>query len=323
MRHKGLTVGSKPALTIGMACYDDFAGAWMTLQSLRLHHAEVMPRCELIVVDNGPKTRSAPRLKNLIEGWIGPHARARYVPMEEPVGTSPPRDRVFTEAVGDTVLCLDSHVMLQPGAIRRLLDYYDANPGCDDLLSGPMLYDDLLSGGVATHFQDVWRAEMWGIWGHDARGEDPDGEPFEIGAMGLGLFSCRKAAWPGFHPYACGFGGEEWYIHEKFRQLSRRCLCLPGLRWLHRYSRPTGMRYPVTQWHKVRNYMLELQELGLSLDRLYGHFVEGVIEIPLDGSEGAGPNFLMTPEQWDYLLADPVGHATWPGFKRWRESACP
>ena len=31
-----------PDLTIGMATYDDFDGVYFTIQSLRLHHAEVM-----------------------------------------------------------------------------------------------------------------------------------------------------------------------------------------------------------------------------------------------------------------------------------------
>src|SRR5207237_2934286 len=89
---------------------------------------------------------------------------------------------------------------------------------------------------IATHFDPVWRAQMWGS---DPRGQDPEGEPFEISMQGLGVFSCMKDDWLGFHPKFQGFGGEEGYIHEKFRQAGRRCLCLPWLRWMHRFSRPS------------------------------------------------------------------------------------
>lgn len=100
-------------------------------------------------------------------------------------------------------------------------------------------------------------------------------EPFEIPAMGLGLFSCRRAAWPGFNPAFRGFGGEEWYIHEKFRKLGRQTICLPDLRWVHRFGRPNGVKYPLDIWDKARNYVIGLTELGIPLDRAKASFVGG------------------------------------------------
>jgi hypothetical protein len=93
---------------------------------------------------------------------------------------------------------------------------------------------------------------MWGIWATDPRGKDPEGDPFEIPMQGLGVFSCRKGAWPGFNPMFRGFGGEEGYIHEKFRQAGGRCLCLPWLRWTHRFGRPAGIGYSLTVEEKLR-----------------------------------------------------------------------
>jgi len=276
-------------LTIGMACYDDFDGVYFTVQALRLMHAEAMPDCELIVVDNHPDSPAGNMVRGLIANWVrNDVAAARYIPMSEVVGTSAPRDRVFREAAGETVLCVDSHVLVHPGAIRRLIDYYDAHPDSRDLLSGPMVYDDLQN--FATHFRDEWRAEMWGVWDTDRRGEDPDAEPFEIPAMGLGLFTCRRDAWLGFNAKFRGFGAEEFYIHEKFRQAGAKCLCLPFLRWTHRFGRPGGVKYPLTRWNKVRNYVLGHLELGLPLDRVREHFVDGN---------------LMNAEEWEALVADP------------------
>ena len=180
------------------------------------------------------------------------------------------QNRVFAEARGEAVLCCDSHVLFVPGAIARLKAYYREHPESRDLLQGPMLSDDLQT--VLTHFDPVWQDEIWGTWGSDPRGLDPEGEPFDIPMQGLGVFSCRKEAWPGFHPAFRGFGGEEGYIHEKFRQRGGRTLCLPWLRWAHRFGRPRGVPYPVLLHDKVKNYIVGFTELGLDLTPVKEHF---------------------------------------------------
>jgi len=113
---------------------------------------------------------------------------------------------------------------------------------------------------------------MYGVWGLDPRGEQKDAEPFEIPMQGLGLFACRKDSWPGFHPEFRGFGGEEGYIHEKFRQQGGRTLCLPFLRWLHRFERPLGARYPLNWEDRIWNYWIGFTELGLDTGEIVDHF---------------------------------------------------
>jgi hypothetical protein len=179
---------------------------------------------------------------------------------------------VFRHASGRAVLCCDSHVLFVPGAIARLRAFYRAHPECADLLQGPLLYDD--GEVVSTHFEPVWRGQMWGIWATDPRGSNGDGDPFEIPMQGLGVFSCRADAWPGFHPGFRGFGGEEGYLHEKFRQAGRRCMCVPWLRWMHRFGRPRGPAYPLTIEDKLRNYVLGHNELGLDISPVLAHFSE-------------------------------------------------
>lgn len=352
-----------PKLTIGMAVFQDFDGAAFTLQSLRMHHREILPHVEIIVVDNAPDTDQGRATKNLL-GWFGRYSHdvqsVRYVPFTEHEGTSGPRDRVFREAKGDAVLCVDAHVLLPAGSLKRLIAYYDANPYTKDLLSGPILTDAY--DVMATHFDDVWRAEMWGTWGRAWRcrcgqtlsvvdnyglvqfrpligepepcsqcpmcmgylpacgwpghekvlesnglkplGMDVDERPFEIPAMGLGLFSCRRDAWLGFNPKFRGFGGEEFYIHEKYRQAGHKCLCLPFLSWWHRFYREK-VPYPLATWWKVRNYVIGHQELGLPLDRLKAHFTnfppqqwayaEAAVEWPPDAPENP-PAWCPAPE---------------------------
>lgn len=255
----------RPKLAVGMATYDDYDGVYFTVQALRMFHPEVADEIEILVIDNNPRSSSGKALQQL-SNWV---PNLRYKPCGEFNGTAV-RDYVFRHARAETVLCIDSHVLIEPGGLRKLIDFVDANPGCRDLLQGPMVYDDLRT--VSTHCDPVWRGGMFGTWGCDPRGLDRDAAPFEIPLQGLGLFACRRDAWPGFHPAFRGFGGEEGYIHEKFRQAGGRTLCLPFLRWLHRFGRPDGQQYPNLWDDRMRNYLLGSEELGLDSRPVEDHF---------------------------------------------------
>jgi hypothetical protein len=254
-------------LTLGMATYDDYDGVYFSLQAIRLYHPEVLPDVEFVVVDNHPDGPCSEHLKALERSF----ANYRYVPFADFSGSAV-RQFVFEEAQGDFVLCMDCHVFIVPGALQRLLRYLDASPNSKDLLQGPLLYDDLSK--IATHFHPEWRGGMWGYWSEDERGADPDAAPFDIPMQGMGLFACRRTAWPGFNPRFRGFGGEEGYLHEKFRRSGGRTLCLPFLRWVHRFNRPMGLRYANTWEDRIRNYMIGYQELGLATADVERHFEE-------------------------------------------------
>lgn len=285
-----MSISSRRQFTVGMAVFNDFNGIYFTTQALLAFHKEHVG--EIVVVDNNPD----PRVQRYC-GTIG----AKYVPFPEPKGTAAPRDEIFRHAQFDRVLVVDSHVILEPGA----MDYLDDHVISDDLYHGPLIYD---WGDVcATHMDDVWRGEMWGIWGraYTGQGVPPfslvDGrpidlktgqpiklptndlsqyhlptEPFEIPAHGMGLWACRRDSWLGFNPGFREFGGEEWYIHEKYRRAGRTVWCLPGVRWRHRFSDLTShkVEYPLSRFAKVKNYVLGHQELGLPLDRIKAEFVK-------------------------------------------------
>lgn len=256
-------------LTIGMAVYEDFDGVYFTLQALRYYHQDVDPRLiQYLVIDNCPDGVHAPHIKQFIEQYI---PNGRYVPNSTLKGTAV-RDFIFEEADTDLVMCLDSHVLVEPGGVRALMDYYAANPDSDDLIQGPLILDDIYH--MYTHFIPEWRDGMFGTWGTDTRAQDKNAEPFDIPAQGLGLFSCRKRAWLGFNRKFSGFGGEEFYIHEKFRQAGRRALCLPALRWVHRFVRPTGVPYRNVWEDRIRNYILGWREVGRPIDDIVEHFTK-------------------------------------------------
>jgi hypothetical protein len=254
-------------LTIGMATYDDYDGVYFTIQSIRINNPELDGAIEFVVIDNnpgGPCSGALSELSNWIDGY-------RYVPRGEWSGTAI-RNVVFEEASSPFVLCIDSHVCIVPGALSKLIAHFEADPDSRDLLQGPMLYDDLRRS--STHLEPRWRAGLYGVWENDPRGSNPNAAGFDIPMHGLGLFACRRTAWTGFNPKFRGFGGEEGYIHEKMRRCGGRTLCLPFLRWIHRFNRPLGVPY-VNRWEdRIRNYVIGFTELGLDTVEMEAHFAE-------------------------------------------------
>ncbi len=257
--------GPRKTLSIGMATYDDYDGVYFSVQAIRIFHPEITECTEILVLDNHPEGTHAEALKALEKHVPG----YRYIPVNTIRGTAV-RDRIFREANADCVLCMDSHVLFPPGALRRLISYFEAHPATRDLLQGPLLADDLHT--LSTHFEPRWSEGMWGVWGADARAASIDAEPFEIPMQGLGVFACRRDAWPGFNPRFTGFGGEEGYLHEKFRQAGGNTLCLPFLQWVHRFNRPSRTPYNLN-WHdRIRNYWIAFRELGLDTTPIEAHF---------------------------------------------------
>lgn len=249
-------------LTIGMAVYQDFDGAYFTTQDLRLHHD--IAGVEILILDNFGCDSTAAMV-----AACGPRSNVRYLRCTDKTGTAAPRQKIFEEAQGEAVMCVDAHILLAPGAVAKLKQFYRDHPDSLDLYQGPLIHDDMLR---STHFTKEWGGQMFGRWAYDPRCDR--GDPFEIPMQGLGLFTCRKQAWLGFNPRFRGFGGEEFYIHEKFRQAGRKCWCLPWLGWMHRFGRPNGVPYHLSNEDKLWNYLVGWSELGLPLDGIYDHFLE-------------------------------------------------
>ena len=243
-----------------------------------MYHRDVLPYIKFMIVDNNPYSKHGEDTKEYA-AQIG----ATYIPFSEYNATTV-KELVFEHSTTPYVLCMDSHVLIEGGALTKLLMYYQCNENTNDLLQGPLLSEEPNHPDIWTHLDPVWRTQMFGIWAKDKRGENPNGEPFEIPMQGMGLFTCRKDAWVGFNQNFRGFGGEEWYIHEKFRKMGGKTLCLPFLRWVHRFRRPEGTPYAVYLNDKIRNYYIGFLELGLDIDRITNYFnsEEGVSKEKLD-----------------------------------------
>lgn len=287
----------KPFLTIGMAACRNCEQVKWTVQMLRMMHPEVLSEIEIVVCDNAPQDPEGQAIGRWVSGWA--HGLARYVEANKVSGTAFPRDRVFQEARGEWVICIDSHVALPLGTLRRFIDWAKQQGETRDLFQGPMMLDDFQTCHMATHFNPTWGEGMFGQWGTDPRGVEIDGEPFEIEMQGLGLFACRKDAWPGFNPRFCGFGAEEGYIHEKFRRAGAKCWCLPFLRWWHSF-REEGipMPYSIPTQYRVRNYLIAFNELGKPWDEVLKEYANQLSEAETGGLQ---MEFGDTPEKWEQL----------------------
>lgn len=253
-------------LTVGIPTYDDFDGLYFTLQSIRFHHQEVMDDIEFVIIDNNPSSDHGKCVRNLTN-WI--KEPFQYLPFTKHQSTTI-KNKIFDLSDTPYTICMDSHVLLEAGCLKKLIEYYESGEDNGNLLHGPLIYDDLK--GVSTHFDLEWSNYMWGKWGCDDRGLDKDGKPFEIPAQGCGLFTCRTDSWLGFNQEFRGFGGEEGYIHEKYRKNGKKVMCLPFLRWLHRFQRVSPPNYPNDLKQRYLNYKIGFEELGLSTKELDEHF---------------------------------------------------
>lgn len=256
-------------LTIGMSCFDDFDGVWFTIQSIKMYHSECIDDINFVVIDGNPDSSHGKSCEKLISKLTNKHGNNGLYVKNVSWPSTASRDYVFQFAKTPYVMCIDSHVMVQPGAIKKLIQYYDDNPFCNNLLQGPLLDDDMQP--FANCMEPKWDYNMYGTWLNDTSKNDAD-KPYEIDMMGLGLFSCRKQAWPGFHPDFRGFGGEEGYIHRKFKKSGNKTLMLPWLKWVHRFDRPNGVPYRNEYIDRVKNYLLGWVELGDSTNEIKEYY---------------------------------------------------
>lgn len=265
-------------LTIGIPCYEDYDGAYFTIQALRLYH----PICntsdiEFIIMDNNPGGKASKALKQLSKECNG-----KYIAVNDRQSTFIKYD-VVKYASGKYVIILDSHVLLYPNAIQALLDYYQSNPNCKNLIQGPLILNDLKQ--LYTHFNPVWRGHMYGTWATDERVKEC--LPFAIPMQGMGLCSFERKNWPGINEHFQGFGAEEWYIAEKFRNNGGENICLPSLVWLHKFDRPNGVPFRLSLEDRIFNYFLGWMELYNDkshpmIQSIFEHFTSTIIRKRLE-----------------------------------------
>jgi len=310
---------AKYRLTVGMAVYDDLKGLALTIQALRFTiPQELLKQTQLIVSNNNATSADGQAISAFVHSVgadVSPQAFANNANRDQwrtdygrysfghvhhldangMQGTAYPREQIFRFAEGEVVVCVDAHVILSPGTLPAILKYFDENPASQDLVHGPMLLDNLVE--YHSKMTAGWGAGMYGKWGGDPEAAKVGGPAFEIPAMGLGLFSCRKNAWLGFSEQFCGFGGEEWYIHDKFRQAGRKVLCLPDAIWWHYFGDQSKIRpYDSCLEKRFWNYLVARRELGQPIDDVIAHFRETPMPETSLQQILAAPHFPGIPE---------------------------
>ena len=264
-------------LTIGSAVYDDFEGVYFTYQSLRLNTQDIWGDLDFVIIDNNPESEEGKATKS----FCSASHQIRYIPYTKKLSTAI-RNEIFSNSQSEFCMSIDPHVLFEGPTIHKLISFFNENPDSNDLYHGPMLYDCIKGHDPCAKMKPVWRDNMFGIWDYDKRGNNPDNDPFEISMHGLGVFACRTKAWVGFNEKFVGFGGEEGYVHDKFRRQGGKVICLPFFRWVHRFQRPRGIPYPSIVEERIRNYAIGHKEIGWNLDELREHFKSNFPKIDVD-----------------------------------------
>ena len=109
-----------------MSTYDDYQGVFFTVQALRMYHPEVMDQVEILVIDNNPDSDHGEEVRRFFEGYDtesglftqGNVPNGRYIPFTD-YQSSFVKGKVFEEARGEYVLCIDCHVFLVPALKDR------------------------------------------------------------------------------------------------------------------------------------------------------------------------------------------------------------
>ena len=244
--------------TVGMATYDDYDGVFFTVQALRMYHPLVT---EIIILDNNPDSKYGKACKKL----TNISNKIKYIPFTEKISAFV-KGEIFKHSSNEHVVICDCHVLFSNNSFEALTNFYFKYHKPYDFVQGPLLYDDLIN--ESTHFNKNWGSCMYGQWDK----MEIKNTFAEIPAQGMGTFSCKKSEWLGFNDKFKGFGGEEHYIHEKYRQHGGRCICVKDFKWMHRFNRPAGVPFPNILEQRFNNYIIGRIELNLPYDDVITEF---------------------------------------------------
>ena len=257
---------TRPLITFGMATYKEASNTRSTVMSLRLQLRKLLPvsAYQIVCINNAPNDiESTLKLDHLFKRI----PNGKLINYGDRVSTAV-RDLVFTHSDSLFTFCMDCHVLLDEDGVKSLIKYLQANPDCRDLMQGMLWLDDLRTR--YTHMNPVWQEKMYGVWGFDKQGNGH--EPFEIPMHGLGLFGCATDVWPGINKLFTGFGGEEGYVHDKFRAVGQKTLCLPWLGWVHEFRKPGKSPIVNRLDDRIYNYYIARRELLKTDDDVTEHF---------------------------------------------------
>ena len=123
-------------LTIGMAHFQDWEGAWATIQSVlwEAQSAGISDKVEILVVDQSADSEAGKKVKGYLAGWV---PRSKYIAQPN-IGTAGGKSAVFQHASGEWVVLLDCHAALKPGSLKKMFDFMVSHRSDGNLYSGVM-----------------------------------------------------------------------------------------------------------------------------------------------------------------------------------------
>jgi len=253
------------SFTIGIPCSGEHERLAYSLNALFTYHD--CSDIEILIVDDEPSQNT----EDLI---------SFYQCKSLPTGEKEKRQVIFENASNDFVLCLLPGVMLFPKVIDKLKvlpqKYHN------DLIQGPIRNFTQKQ----THYESEWSEDGFGVVANSEIEEVR-----EIPMQKLDLFFCRRDNWVGSHY----LGHDEGYVHEKFRQAGRRCLCAPWLLWNTQRKRLKPNIPRISSYFKMWN------EIGWDVNDIVSHFsrkftVQKMLEI---AEKGLGFPVALTFEELD------------------------
>ena len=105
-----------------MATFDDFDGIFFSVQSLRIYQ-DLPENTKFLILDNNPDSDHGRQIKHFAKDV--PNMRVVDVTDRQ---SSFVKYDAFSLATGDVILGLDCHVLLQPGFIASMMEYWSRNP---------------------------------------------------------------------------------------------------------------------------------------------------------------------------------------------------
>lgn len=241
-------------LTISMATFDDYDGVYFTIQSLRLYHD--CKDVEFLVLDNNPQSTHSVALQHFLKDI----PQSKYIEVTDRKSSWVKYD-AFKHANGDVLLGIDCHVLLYPGFLEALREYFEEPNNRLNMLSGPVVYNRL--NAISSCMDPQWRGHDFGTWAN--RPEEKLDLPFEIPLQGMGCFAFHREAWKELPVTFTGFGAEEWYMAEFTRRHGGKVMCHPKMKWVHRFGWPKRT-FPLKLADKIRNYYTGWLDLYKSIE---------------------------------------------------------
>lgn len=259
-----------PILTIGLPVIDDHRGVSMTAVNLVNQLGPLIKHVEFVIVDNNPNSPHGHDTQHLASKL----PNARYVGFNGRRSPFATKQACIEASETEYILVIDSHVLLHQGAIQKLLAFCSTWIPTNDLYHGPICTERFEIMG--THMNPLF-GNSFGRWGsyrdENKQPIDPN-DYYRIPMHGMGLFFCRRDAWPGFNVALHHFGCEEGYIHEKYRLLGRDVWSMPFLKWWHNFQQKSRQQTFSSSWeHKYRNGLISWTEVGLPLNYLHDAYV--------------------------------------------------